>query len=143
MSKSNSLETSLLALIFNATPIANIADDASSGPLTQLWVSLHTADPAEGGNQASNESAYTNYARVATGRTSTSWSVSGNTASNTTAITFAECGTTGSTVTYFGIGSTSSGNGVLFYSGLLTAQLAISSGITPSFAAAALTVTED
>ena len=39
--------------------------------------------------------------------------------------------------------STSSGAGALHFSGALTASLAVSAGITPSFAASALTVTAD
>src|SRR3990172_6419624 len=65
MSKSNSLETSLLALLFNATAIANIADNAALAPLTNLYVSLHTGDPGEGGAQTASEATYTSYARVA------------------------------------------------------------------------------
>ena len=42
---------------------------------------------------------------------------------------------------HFGIGSDSSGAGNLFLSGALTASLAVSSGITPSFAIGALTAT--
>lgn len=143
MSKSNSLETSLLQLIFNATAITNIADNASSAPLTNLYVSLHTADPGEAGAQNTSESAYTNYARVAVSRSSSNWQVSGMTCTNTANITFAECGATGSTITYFGVGSTLSGTGVLYYSGALTSQLVVSSGITPYFASGQLTVTED
>lgn len=144
MSKSNGLETSLLALIFNGTTIANIADNAASGPLTNLYVSLHTSDPGEAGNQATNEIAYTGYARVATGRTSTVWEVSSQTCSNTVNITFGECSsTTTVTASYFAIGSTSTGNGVMYYSGSLSSALGINQAITPYFPAGALTVTED
>ena len=75
MSKSNSLENALLDLIFKATAIANIADNAASSPLTNLYVSLHTSDPGEAGSQTTNECAYGSYARVAVAR---SGSVSGS-----------------------------------------------------------------
>lgn len=65
MSKGNTFENDWLLLIFNATAIANIADNAASAPLTNLYVSLHTADPGEAGDQTTNEAAYTSYARVA------------------------------------------------------------------------------
>ncbi len=65
MSKGNTFENDLLLLIFNATAIANIADNASASPLTNLYVSLHTGDPGEAGSQTTNECAYTSYARVA------------------------------------------------------------------------------
>jgi len=69
MSKSNAFENSLLKLIFNATAIANLADNAATSPLTNLYVSLHTADPGEAGDQSTNEVSYTSYARVAVART--------------------------------------------------------------------------
>lgn len=58
MSKGNTFENDLLLLIFNATAIGNIADNAASSPLTNLYVSLHTGDPGEAGNQTTNECAY-------------------------------------------------------------------------------------
>ena len=75
MSKGNTFEPDLLALIFNATAIANIADNAATSPLTNLYVSLHTADPGEAGSQTTSETAYTGYARVAVARTSGGWTV--------------------------------------------------------------------
>ena len=44
MPKSSTFDNDLLKLIFNATAIANIADNAGSSPLTNLYLSLHTAD---------------------------------------------------------------------------------------------------
>lgn len=77
MSKGDTFENDLLKLIFNGTAIANIADNAATAPLTDLWLSLHTADPGEAGSQTTSETAYTGYARVAVARTSGGWSVSG------------------------------------------------------------------
>ena len=88
MSASNYLETQLLQLLFNATAIANIADNAASSPITNLYVSLHTADPGETGNQSTNEVNYTSYARVAVARTSGGWAVTNNSVSNVNAIAF-------------------------------------------------------
>jgi hypothetical protein len=143
MSATNTLETELLELIFQAGAFANVADNAASSPLTNLYVSLHTADPGETGSQTTSEATYTSYARVAVARTSGGWTVSGNTASNVGTITFPACTGGSNTITHFGIGSLTSGAGVLYFSGSLTASLAVSTGITPSFAAAALTVTAD
>ena len=67
--KSTTFDNDFLKLLFNATPIANIADNAAAAPLTNLYLSLHTASPAVGGNQTTNEAAYTSYARVAVART--------------------------------------------------------------------------
>jgi len=143
MSKTNSAENSIIALIFNATAWANVADNAGTSPLTNLYVSLHTGDPGEAGSQTTNECAYTSYARGAVARNSGGWTVSGNQASNTAAVTWPAATGGSETATYFGVGSASSGAGVLYYSGALTAGLAISSGITPEAAIGALTVTED
>ena len=49
--KGSTFDNDLLKLIFNGTTIANIADNAVSSPLTNLYVSLHTATPAAGGSQ--------------------------------------------------------------------------------------------
>ena len=72
-SLTNSAENSFLVLLFNATAWANVADNAAGSPLTNLYVSLHTADPGEGGSQTTNETAYTNYARQPVARTAGGW----------------------------------------------------------------------
>lgn len=142
MSKGNTFEQDILALIFNATAIANLAQNGVS-PLTDLYVSLHTADPGEAGNQTTSEATYTGYARVAVARTSGGWTVSASGVTNTAAITFGQCTAGSNTITHFGIGTDSSGTGKLLYSGALGASLAVSAGITPSFAAGDLDGTED
>lgn len=143
MSKSNSLENSLLALVFNATLFANVAINATASPITNIYVSLHTADPGEGGDQTTNEATYTSYARVAVARTSGGWTVAANAVTNAAAILFPSCTGGTNTLTHFGVGSAVSGAGVLFYSGALTASLAVSTGIQPQFAIGDLTITED
>ncbi len=146
MSKSNAFETDLLGLIFNNTDIALIGDAAgiqNSATAGSLYVSLHTADPGEAGDQTTNETAYTDYARVAVARTGGGWTVSGDTVSNAALVQFAQCGVTGATLTHFGVGTDASGAGKLLYSGALTSPLAVSSGIQPQFAAGDLDVTED
>lgn len=143
MSKGNTFETDLIGIIFNATAIANICDNAASSPLTSLYVGLHTADPGEGGSQTTSESAYGAYARVAVTRNAGGWTVASGTASNTALIQFPECTSGSETITYVSIGTASSGTGKILYSGALTASRAISSGIQPQFAALALVVTED
>lgn len=143
MSKGNVFENDLLKLIFQATAIANLADNAATSPLTNLYVSLHTADPGEAGDQSTSEATYTGYARVAVARTSGGWTVTGNAVENAAAINFPACTGGTNTITHFGVGTLSSGTGKLLYSGALTASLAVSAGITPSFAAGALDITED
>ena len=89
--KGDTFENDLLKLIFNATAIANIADNAASAPLTNLYVALHTADPTDAGAQNASEAAYTGYARVSVARTSGGWTVSGNSVSPVANIDFGEC----------------------------------------------------
>jgi hypothetical protein len=146
VSKSNSYENSLLLLIFNATTFADLAENDTTSPATSLYVSLHTSDPGEAGAQNTSETVYTNYARQGVVRTSSGWTVSGTAptqAANAAVINFPQCGATGATITHFGIGTLSTGAGVLLYSGALDAQLVVSSGITPSFAAGTCKATED
>lgn len=141
MSKSNAFETDFLELIFNATTMAELAEDDSTAPATTLTVALHTGDPGEGGDQTTSEATYTSYARVAVARTSGGWTVAGNQVSNAAAIDFPEATGGSNTVTHFSVG-TGTGDAML-YSGALTASLAVSSGITPSFGIGALVITED
>jgi len=143
MSKGNTFENDWLKLVFNATAIANIADNAASAPLTNLYVSLHTGDPGEAGSQTTSECAYTSYARVAVARTSGGWTVTANAVENAAAITFPAATGGSETATYFAVGTDATGTGKILYSGALTSGLAISTGITPEFAAGDLDVTED
>ena len=143
MSKGNSLENSLLLLLFNATAIANIADNAASSPLTNLYVSLHTADPGEAGSQTTSEISYTGYARVAVARTSGGWTVTANSVSPAAEIAFPiSSGGSGGTVTHFGVGTASSGAGVLLYSGTVSPNFVVASGVTPKLSTATA-ITED
>jgi len=146
MSKSNSWETALLNLVFNNTDAANIGDATGlrgSSSAGSFYVSLHTADPGEAGNQTTNECAYTSYARVAVARSGAGWTVSGNAVTNAALIQFPQCTGSSETATHFGIGTASTSTGVLLYKGALSASLAISSGIQPQFAAGDLDGTED
>jgi hypothetical protein len=142
MSKSNAFENSLLKLIFNATAIANLADNASASPLTNLYVSLHSADPGEAGNQSTSEATYTSYARVALARTSGGWTVTANSVSPVANIDFPAATGGTETLSYFGVGTASTGSGVLYYSGTITPNIAVSSGVIPRLTTAS-TITEE
>jgi hypothetical protein len=146
MSKSNTFENDLLKHVFNNDAISLVGDAGGllgSSTAGSLYVSLHTADPGEAGDQTTSETAYTSYARVAVARTGAGWTVSGSAVSNAALVQFPQCGVTGATLTHFGVGTASSGAGKLLYSGALTASLAVSSGIQPQFAGGDLDVTED
>lgn len=142
MSKSDTWENSLLKLLFQATAVANVADNAAASPLTNLYVSLHTADPGEAGTATTNETSYTSYARVAVARSSGGWTVTANSVSPVANIDFPACTGGSATITHFGIVSTSSGAGTLYYSGTVTPNIAVSSGVTPRLTTAS-TITED
>lgn len=141
-SKGDTFENDLLKLIFNATAIANIADNASASPLTNLQVALHTSSPGDSGNQTTNEIAYTSYARVAVARTTGGWTVTSNSVSPVATIGFpAGTGGTG-TATHFSIGTASSGTGKILYHGTVTPNIVCGNGITPELTTATA-VTED
>lgn len=118
---SNVNDTAVLNALFCAVftgTWSTIAQNAGS-PATQLYVSLHTADPGAGGSQNTSETSYTNYARVAVARTTGGWTVTSgpNQVVNAATITFATCGATGATLTHWGLGLSSSGVGTLLASG--------------------------
>jgi hypothetical protein len=146
MSKSNSWENGLLLLLFNNTNFANVGDATGlrgSTAAGSLYLSLHTADPGEAGDQTTNEATYTSYARVAVARTSGGFTVSTNSVNLTSVANF-PAGTGGSgTVTHFGIGTALTGAGVLLYSGTVTPNIVTGNGVTPQLTTAAGLVTED
>lgn len=142
MSKGDTFENDLLKLIFNGTAIANIADNAATSPLTNLFVSLHTADPGEAGSQTTSETAYTSYARVSVARTTGGWTVTANSVSPVANIAFPSCTGGTATITHFGVGTATSGAGKLLYKGTVTPNISVSSGVTPTLTTAS-TITED
>ncbi len=153
MSKSNSWESDLLKLVFQNIDAALIGDATGlrgSSTAGVLYLSLHTADPTEGGTQTSSEATYTNYVRVSVARTSGAWTVTTvdvgpSTAANAAQVTFAQAATGSPTnvITHVGVGTASSGTGKLLYSGALASSLTVSQNITPSFAAGTLVITEE
>jgi hypothetical protein len=142
MSKGNTFENDWLKLVFNATAIANIADNASSSPLANLFVSLHTSDPGEAGDQTTNETTYTSYARVSVARTGGGWTVTNNSVSPVANIDFPACTGGVATITHFAVGTVTSGAGKILYSGTVTPAIAVATGVTPRLTTAS-TVTED
>lgn len=142
MSATDQLENKLLSLYFENADAANIGDAGGlRGSVTagSVYISLHTSDPGETGDQTTNETAYTNYARVAVARSTAGWSVAAGVADNDAAITFPACGVTGATITHVGIGYAASAAGSRDMNG--TASLVVSTGVTPQFAIGALDIT--
>lgn len=138
----DTFENDLMKLIFNATAIANVADNASSSPLTSIAVALHTADPGETGTQSTSETNYTSYARVSVTRTSSGWTITNNSVSPVANIDF-PAGTGGSgTVTHFSVGPTGGGATKIFFSGTVSPNIVVGNGVTPRLTTAS-TITID
>jgi hypothetical protein len=131
-------QNDFLKLIYQAAAIADLAENDTSSPLTNLYVALHHASPTDAGDQTSHEVAYTTYARVAVARSAAGWTVTDNAVTNAAAVVFPACT---ALTTHFSVGTAASGAGKLLHYGPLTANLAISAGITPSFAIGKLSVT--
>jgi hypothetical protein len=145
MSKSNAFETALLGLIFENVAIANVGDASGLRATTtagSLYFSLHTASPGEAGDQSTSEVAYTSYARVAVARSTAGWTVTGNASAADANVTF-PAGTGGSgTATHWGLGTSSTGAGLLLYYGAISPSIVCGSGVTPQLTAGNV-VTED
>lgn len=140
--KGDTFENDLLKLIFNATAIANLADNAASSPKTDLYLSLHTADPTDSGNQSSSECAYGSYARKAVARTSGGFTVSGNQVVLAANQDFPQATSGTETATHFAVGTDASGAGKILYSGEIDPDISISTGVTPGLDTGT-TITED
>ena len=146
MSMGNAAETALLTLLFTNIDWANVGDAAGLLGSTadgSFYISLHTGDPGEAGSQTTSEADYTSYARVAVARDNTKWTVAGNQVSNAALITFPTATGGSNTCTYFAVGRDTAGAGMIIVSAALTAQLIVSSGITPEYAIGALVATAD
>lgn len=142
MPKSTNTCNNLLALMYNATAWANIADNAASSPITNIYVALSTATGAVGDTMSTNEATYTNYARQTVVRSTSGWAVPASRAtSNAAQITFPQCGVTGNTITSAKTGKATGASDVFHY-GDLNASIAVSNLIQPVFAIAAMTITE-
>lgn len=149
MSATNAAAAAILSHYFENANHAGIGDATGLVASTSagvFYISLHTADPGETGNQTSNEADYTSYARVSVARSTSGWSVTTAdpaSVANDAAVTFPAATGGSNTITHFGVGTDASGTGTLLFSGALDSSLAVSSGITPEFAIGALAVTLD
>ena len=145
MSKTNTFENDLLLLVFNNTNAANIGDATGlrgSSSAGSLYLSLHTSDPGEAGDQTTNETTYTSYARVAVARSGAGFTVTANSVSPAANVDFPACTGGTATITHFGIGTASSGPGKLLYKGAVSPNISVSSGVTPRLTTSTA-VTED
>jgi hypothetical protein len=155
MSKNNTTETDFLSAAFNAIcPTwmgTGITGTAFTGGITNVYVALHTASTAsmgESSSQTTSETVYAGYARVGVVRTSAGWTVSSpggiGTVVNLSAINFPQCTGTSAQIISASVGTLTSGAGQILYLGDLSGGgLAVTNGVTPSFAAGNLSITED
>lgn len=139
MSKGNTTENDLVKFYFN-----NVAMPAYG---SNLYISLHTADPGEGGDQTTNEVSYTgdsgDYARIAVSRDAGGWTVASNQSSNAALIQFAVSNTGPVVATHIAIGTSASGAGQVIASGALSASLTINNLVQPQFSIGGIAYQED
>ncbi len=114
-----STQAAILNLWLNGITWPGIAQNLGSTAVTQLYISLHDADPGINGSQQTHETQYSGYARVPVPRNA--WTVAGvnpTYATNSLAVVFPQCnGAVGDTLTYWGLGLAATGYGALQASG--------------------------
>jgi hypothetical protein len=143
MSFSNTAENAILALIFNATAWANMADNAASSPQTQIACALHTADPGDAGTMSTSEVTYTSYARVNVARSTSGFSAPASGSTSPAANIDFPTGTGGSgTATHGSFGKTGGGAVDIHVSGTVTPNIVTGTGVIPRITTAS-TVTLD
>lgn len=129
---SNAFASDLLKLIFNGTAISGLADNAASGALANLQLSLHTADPGAGGNQSTSEVNYTGYSRLSVARASGGFTITGVTMNPTATLEFGEMTAgTNQTATHMCIGTATSGSGKILFRFALSPTVECKVGVTP------------
>ncbi len=135
-------EAAFILLLFNNTDWANVGDAAglqNSATAGSLYVGLSTGTLSDTSTQVTTQAGYGSYTRVAVARSGAGWTCSTNQATNAAATTFPAAASGTETETDFCVGQISgTGAGDIIYWGALTAPLAVSTGITPSFAIGAL-----
>ncbi len=100
--------------------LAYYFNGAALPPISLVYVALHNANPGADGTQSTNETAYSNYARVARPSSPGSWTVaSGNpsSAQNIQPVVFPACGALGDVVNFWSVGLSATGPGQIINSG--------------------------
>lgn len=125
----------LLNQYLNGIAVANLTDNAASSPLGSLYVSLHSVDPTSG-DQSTNELSYPGYTRVAVARNPLApfWTVSNGIARPSAAIIFPNPTGGSANAAYMGIGTLSSGAGLLLCAGPLTPVTLVVPNFPPTIA---------
>ena len=144
--KTDAWEAALIDLLFLNTACALVGDASGLQPSAtagSLYLSAHTADPGEAGDQTTSECAYTSYARVAVARSGAGWARTLGVIANVASIAFPACtASPGSPITHIGIGCSSSAAGKLLYRIDLGSPVTVTVDAIPTIAVGLLTVGE-
>lgn len=128
---SNAFANDILKLVFQGVGIDGLADDAVGGA-TQLFISLHSADPGAAGTQETSELDYEGYERLAVARSADGFTVDGVTMHPTEAWEFGEMtGGNSQTATHMAIGTAATGAGKILFRAALNPTIAMAEGVTP------------
>jgi hypothetical protein len=122
MSFANTFENDLLKLIFQNIDASLIGDATGlRGSTTpgSIYVSLHSADPGEAGDQTTNELSFGAYVRKPLARSVAGFTVATNNVQNAAAVTFDAASSGSGTARFFGFGTAVSGAGKLLARGPL------------------------
>lgn len=139
----------LMLNLFNNTAAATWGDGTgfvARGTTGSLYHTLLSADPtAAGTSQTTSELSYTGYnasARPGLALSSAGYTVgTAGAVSNADSVTWGACTASTGTANFVGIGNAASSTGYLLMAGAVTSPLSISTGITPSAAIGAITIT--
>ena len=129
MPKSNTSANDYVALIYNATAVANIADNAATSPLTNLFIAAHTAEPAAAGVQNTSETSYTGYARATVARTTGGFTCSSGVVTLVADASFGACTAGTATLTHWSTGVASSGATKILHRGVFGSRQGAFTGI--------------
>jgi len=127
-----------LKLFFLGTAISLIADNTATTPLTNLWLTLHTASPS-GGTGSTSAAAYTSYVYKQMTRdnnATTGFNVSGATVALQALTSWAAATGGSETETHFAVVAASSGAAKILYWGTITPNIAVANGVTPQMTTA-------
>lgn len=139
MAMTNAMIDAILDLFFKNSAFSNVGDSSGlqpSGSAGNFWISLHTSDPGVSGSQSTNETSYGAYARVSVARSGAGWVRTGQSISPAATITFPQCTSGTATITHAGLGSDSTGAGHLFWSGAVSPNISVATGVIPELTTA-------
>ena len=117
MAKSNASANALVALMYNATAIANVADNTATAPIAVVQIAAHTADPGAAGTQSTSEAAYTGYARPTPARTTGGFTCASGVVTLVANASFGACTAGSATLTHWSTGP-AAGAGQVWHRGV-------------------------